>query len=491
MTPERSLPIQDRNARRATFAIARQRAFRPTPRAAIQAILAGALLAAALAPRLSSSTGEHSRPSSALPANPFSKPYLNLPPLAAGPFPPLLSQTGAFRSVRERAPNPTLIPYDLIVPFWSDGADKFRWMSMPKGKVDFSSTSEWKFPPGTVFVKEFDLPVDETNPAVVRRLETRFLVRDADGGVYGITYRWRADGSDADLLATSATEEITIKTPTGSRTQTWYYPSREDCLTCHTPLAGGVLGVKARQLNRGLAYPSGATANQLVAWNQAGLFGARLGDSELLASPKLANAGDASRTIEDRARSYLDANCAQCHRPGGTVAYFDARYETPLPAQGLIQGRVLIDEGIDRAHIVSPHDIWRSILLMRVDTEDTFLMPPLARMTVDAASVRLLREWILSLPGPPVLDPPRFSPAGGTFDAPIKVTLTSTEPGAVIHFTLDGSQPTSEDPVYEAPFEISEPKVVRARAFKQGFTRSIIAQQIYQVRAGGGQGRGR
>ena len=232
-------------------------------------------------------------------------------------------------------------------------------------------------------------------------------------------------------------------------------------------------------MNRTITYPSGVTDNQLRAWNHVRLFNPILDDSELAALPTLANANDSTRTLEDRARSFLDANCAQCHRPGGTVATFDARYETPLARQELINGHVLINEGIDRARIVAPNDIWRSILLMRFDTTDTFKMPPLARMTVDRASVELLRDWIHNLPGPPVLDPPVFSPPGGNFKNEVTVTLTDAEPEAAIHYTLDGSEPSTSDPIYDAPLQFTEPKVVRARAFKQGSTRSITVQQIY------------
>jgi hypothetical protein len=212
---------------------------------------------------------------------------LRLPQLASGKFPPLLSQTGSFENVRTLIPKPNLIPYELIVPFWSDGASKSRWVSLPKGEIKFRPNGEWTFSNGTVFVKEFELPIDDTNPLIKRRLETRFLVRDRTRGVYGITYKWRPDNSDADLLATSVTEDLTIKTASGTRTQTWYYPSREDCLTCHTSNAGGVLGMKSGQMNREITYPSGVSDNELRALNHLGLFDPKLRDSELAALPRL------------------------------------------------------------------------------------------------------------------------------------------------------------------------------------------------------------
>lgn len=434
---------------------------------------------------LAITSAQGSRPSNSpvrsygLSARPISKPYLRMPQSASGEFPSRLSQTGVFTDVRAATPAAGLIPYDVIVPFWSDGASKSRWMALPNERIQFAASGEWKFPDGTVFVKEFDLSIDDTSLTVKRRLETRLLVRDHNGGVYGVTYKWRPDNSDADLLVGSVRENITIKTATGTRTQTWYYPSREDCLTCHTAKAGGVLGVKTRQMNREIAYPSGITDNQLRSWNHAGLFDCDLHDSELAALPRLANAEDKTRSLEDRSRSFLDVNCSHCHRPGGTVAAFDARYDTPLVSQGLIGEPVLIGEGIDRPRIIAPNDIWRSILFMRLNTTDTFKMPPLARMTVDRADVELLRDWIHSLPGLPVLDPPVISGVERSSERSVRIALSDSEPGAEIHYTVDGSDPTRSDPIYEAPLELTEPKIVRARAFKHGFTRSITAQQIY------------
>jgi uncharacterized repeat protein (TIGR03806 family) len=408
--------------------------------------------------------------------------YLRMPHLASGKVPLLLSQTGAFSDTRNLVPSGGLIPYDIVVPFWSDGAAKSRWVAVPNAKIKYSPTGDWTFPKGTVFVKTFELPTDAANPGVKRRLETRLLVCDSTGGVYGVVYKWRPDLSDADLLSTNQTEEIPIKTALGeARRQTWYYPSRPDCLACHNSKTSGVLGVKARQMNRAFTYPSGVTDNELRAWNHAGLFAPEMNDADLAKVPTLAAADDATRSVQDRARSYLDANCAQCHRPGGTVAYFDVRYDTPLEKQGLIDGPVLIDQGIDRPRVISPHDIWRSIIYMRANTVDDIKMPPIARETIDQKGVKLLQEWITGLPGRSVLDPPAVSPAGGTFGGPVEVSLTEREPGADIRYTLDGSVPGPSDMRYEKPIELTGPAVVRARAYKDGFTRSITTQQVFIV----------
>ena len=400
------------------------------------------------------------------------KPYLLMPQTAEGKIPALLSQTGVFKDTPNLVPSDGLIPYDLIVAFWSDGASKLRWISVPQEKIGFTPTGEWTFPAGVVFVKTFELPLDAANPSRKRRLETRLLVRDRNGGVYGVVYKWKADNSDAELLSSSLTEDIPIKAADGTtHTQTWYYPSRQNCLECHNARAGGVLGVKTRQLNQ----------NELRMWNDLGLFTPGFADEDVGKFARLAAANDTTRSLEDRARSYFDANCSQCHRPGGTVANFDARYDTPLDQQNIVDGHVLIDERIDRSRVIAPNDIWRSIAFMRVNTVGEVRMPPLARETIDVNGVALLRQWIGSLPGRAVVDPPEIAPAGGNYGKPVEVSLKVVEPGAEIHYTLDGSAPTATDPKYEQPLKISGPTVVRARAFKEGLTRSIASQAVFLV----------
>jgi uncharacterized repeat protein (TIGR03806 family) len=422
-----------------------------------------------------------------LDSRPAAKAYLNMPERVTGALPALLSQTGAFADTSKLVPSPSLIPYDINVGFWSDGAAKQRWVAVPSGgspeppKVQFAPTGEWKFPPGTVFVKHFELGTDDTQPGRNRRLETRLLVCDSGGSVYGVTYKWRPDNTDAELLTSNLTEAILIRTGAGYRTQHWYYPSRADCRTCHTDNAGAVLGVKTRQMNREVRYASGVRDNELRAWNHAGLLAPKLDEAAIPTCAKLARVDDASRSVEDRARSYLDANCAHCHRPGGTVASFDTRYDTPLAKQGLIQGEVLIDQGIDGARAIAPNDTWRSLLYLRVSTLDANRMPPLAHGELDREGVSILRQWIESLPGPPVLAPPVMSPRGGQFAQGVEVTLSQGEPGASIHYTLDGSVPTRSDPLYEKPINVTGPTVLRAKAFKPGFTRSVTVQGTFMV----------
>jgi hypothetical protein len=152
-----------------------------------------------------------------------------------------------------------------------------------------------------------------------------------------------------------------------------------------------------------------------------------------------------------------------------------------LEKQGLIDGPVLIDEGIDHARIIAPNDRWRSILYMRASAVDGIKMPPIARQTEDRAGMALLRQWIESIGGRPVMAPPEFSLAAGNYPKPIDVALTQAEPGAEIRYTLDGSIPGTTDPLYQRPIHLDNSTTVRAKAFKNGYTRSITAQETFIV----------
>ena len=327
------------------------------------------------------------------------------PPPPTKVLPKLISQTGVFADLVNLSPADFLIPYAPNSPFWSDGALKTRWFTIPTNTViGFSANGEWTFPAGSVFVKNFDLPVDDTDPKILRRLETRLLVRDTNGYVYGASYKWRADNSDADLVTSGITEPVEIKTATGTRTQNWFYPGRQDCLTCHTSVSGGVLGANTRQLNGSFKYPGGVTDNQLHALGHLGIFDAAFDDRKIFHYPRLVNITNTAAAPEFRVRSYLDANCAMCHRPGSAGAFFDARFETPLKKQNLVNGPVANQLGVAGAKVIVPGDTNRSILFRRVSIVGDNQMPPLAKNVVDEKAVAVIAKWISSLhASPPVL----------------------------------------------------------------------------------------
>ena len=416
----------------------------------------------------------------------------NMPTTSGGALPALLSGSGAFANTPTRAAANGFISYSPNAALWSDAAVKSRYLAVPNNggpitpdeQISFTTNQFWTFPAGTVFVKNFDLVVDETNTNVpLRRLETRLIVRDINGAVYGVTYKWRADNSDADLLATSLSEDITITNASGVRTQTWYYPSPADCLTCHTPQAGYVLGVNTRQLNGSVTYPAtGNSDNQLRTLNRLGLLNPAFNETNISGFPKMSALTDTNASLEQRARSYLDANCAQCHRPGGQGITFDARFDTPLANQNIVGTLASSSLGIDNAHVVQPRDIWRSVLHVRMNTAtNTYKMPPLARSLIDSNAAQVVGDWINSLAGTPALAPPSITPNGGTFTALANVTLSAPNTNAMIYFTFDRSLPTTNSLLYAAPLSLTSNLTLSASAFATGYVNSATVSALFTI----------
>lgn len=317
------------------------------------------------------------------------------------PEPPaLLSETGVFTDMANLTPAPGLVPYQTNAPLWSDRALKKRWIALPNDgthdspeeQIAFSETGNWQFPEGTVFVKHFELPVDYNNPSVTKRLETRFFVISQDGA-YGVTYKWRDDGSDADLLVSGDAKEFAIQNGP-EPTQTWDYPSRTECMTCHNANADFVLGVHTWQLNGDLTYPSGITDNQLNTWNHLGMFDNAINPLNIPSFLQTKHINDNSASLETRVRSYLDSNCAHCHQPGGVEGAFDARFSTPLPDQNIVNFYGISRNTPDDHFIVKSQDTNKSELWLRDGAVGLNAMPPLAKRLVDEQYMDVLTDWI-------------------------------------------------------------------------------------------------
>lgn len=360
------------------------------------------------------------------------------------PEPPqLLSQTGAFTNLATLTAAPGLIPYGVNQALWSDGAGKERWIAIPNDgtpntaaeRIVWSEEGNWNFPTGTVLVKHFAYPG--------RRLETRFLVNGDDQTWYGFTYRWRNDGSDAELLPG---DPVTATVTVGNETRQWHFPGRNECGTCHSPAAGRVLGVKTRQLNGDFFYATtGRTANQITTLNRLGFFTTNVDETRLGTMLTSRAQNDPNATLERRARSYLDTNCSHCHQPAApTQAAFDARLEIPPFYQNLINVLPNNNLGVTGARLVSPGQPDLSVAHRRLGSlAPGVAMPPIAKNLVDTEGLKLLTDWINSLDpavaptGPVTGTPPRDHTApiltlthgGGsaTVTGPFSVTVTTPE----------------------------------------------------------------
>lgn len=324
---------------------------------------------------------------------------MQLEPAQSGsdPIPSKLSQTGLFSDLGNLTPATGLIPYDLNHPFWSDLAIKRRWVGLMPGadKFGFARDTSWQAPVGAVWVKHFDLDTNESELRPRRRIETRVLVRNRSG-VWGASYRWREDGSDADLVDNTGLEEdIRIQAaPHGPlvRTQRWRYSSREECLACHNPSAGHALGFNTAQLN--VITSNGNQLNRLA---DMGYIDGLPADSAPL--PKLVPLDDLSSGVSHRARSYLEANCAYCHLPGGpTRATWDARMATPLHRAGIVGVTALNNlgdvYGIIPTQIAFPAKPEQSAIFLRIADFEPYHMPPLGTAVVNTNAVELVKAWI-------------------------------------------------------------------------------------------------
>jgi glucose/arabinose dehydrogenase len=309
------------------------------------------------------------------------------------PLPATLADTGAFGDLTALTPEAGIVPYDINLPFWSDGATKSRWFSLPDTNLmlTFNATNAWLSPTGAVWIKHFEMQMTNGDPASARRLETRFIVRNTNG-VYGATYRWTNETSAVLVPEEGFDEELAINEGGIVRTQVWHYPSRSECLACHNTAAGWVLGFNTPQMNRDVTQ-SGYTTNQIASLAQAGYFNnAPDAPHSFL---KLAKPDDAATSQEFRVRSYLAANCSQCHRPGGSaLANFDARISTGTDDSNLINGPLVSTGGDPANKTLVPNSPEHSMILKRISIRGGGQMPPLASNIPDPAGTNLIRAFL-------------------------------------------------------------------------------------------------
>jgi hypothetical protein len=233
----------------------------------------------------------------------------------------------------------------------------------------------------------------------------------------------------------------TKENPSGVRKQQWHYPSRTECMVCHSRAANYVLGLTEVQMNKEHDY-GGVRDNQLrvlehlgvlrVNWMEdtknalrrdaeaEGLNEAQINErldkltatrlqrgtvvSSLLSfAPekyrRLADPYDPKQDVSLRARSYLQANCAQCHvEAGGGNAQMELEFTTKLDKMRVVDVKPVHDTfGLSDARLIAPGHPERSVLLRRISHRDKGHMPPLATSIVDDEAVRVMHDWIKEL----------------------------------------------------------------------------------------------
>jgi uncharacterized repeat protein (TIGR03806 family) len=290
-----------------------------------------------------------------------------------------LSGTGCFLAADPQKPAPGLVPYEVRVSFWSDGAEKHRYVSVPPGEqLTVRDDGHIVLPVGSVLAKQFYL--DQ------RPIETRLMMKYRDGQWAGYTYAWNADGRDATLVP-----EDGLIAPVGGDAA-WSFPSRTNCLGCHNQ--DRALGLELAQLDFEWTPVMGVHGpDSLTELQQAGLLPAQVPNIRRL--PHI----DGKAPLEQRARAYLHANCSMCHTPDGpTPVNLDLRFTTALvdthlcgvqPTEG--------DLGATGAARLTPGDPSRSIVSLRLHAHGRVHLPPIGAQLIDDKGAAHVDSWIRGL----------------------------------------------------------------------------------------------
>ncbi len=358
-------------------------------------------------------------------------------------FPRRLSETGLFDEVSSHRVAKGLIPYSVNAPLWSDGSEKMRWIALPKdGSIDMTEQWSWNFPEDTVLMKSFAFEAKKGEIPTKQWVETR-LFHKKEGEWVGYSYAWREDQSDADLVEAGGDDKSIQVLRDGEWVNLdWHYPSRTECMVCHTRAARFVLGLSTLQLNKSHDYGDGQILNQLevleslgvlrcdwdsdqkkklsrqtkdagqdLKWTAEELAAIRVAPDQLpvrsrqmlsfspVNYPRLVDPYDRKGEVDDRVRAYLHSNCAYCHvESGGGNAQIDLAYWTTKDRMRLIDVPPIHSHfDIEGARLIAPGSEERSILLQRLSRRGRGQMPQLGTSVIDREAVELVREWIHSL----------------------------------------------------------------------------------------------
>jgi uncharacterized repeat protein (TIGR03806 family) len=310
-----------------------------------------------------------------------------------------LSDYGLFEfPLAEIKPKVGVIPYDLNSSLFTDYAFKKRFIYLPKGTaMTYHEDRAFDFPEGSLIFKFFYYPKDFRQPEKdLQHVETRVLIRENNDWT-ALTYIWDESQNDAHLTIAGETKSVAWKDEAGKNQSVNYsVPNLIQCKSCHE-YAGKMMpiGPAARHLNKPYAFAS-TSINQLDHL----ISSEKLKGIESAAScPKIVDYTDKSVSTDDRARAYLDINCAHCHRPEGpaknSALNLLASEKNPI-AYGVMKTPIAagIGSGGLKYDIV-PGKPDQSILHYRMNSlQPGVAMPELGRKMAHGEGLALIADWI-------------------------------------------------------------------------------------------------
>lgn len=300
----------------------------------------------------------------------------------------------------EMNPNEGMLLYEPISTLFSDYAHKIRYVWMPEGASANIEEDHriLDFPDGAVIIKTFYY--DNVLPTNERRIiETRVLYKE-NGEWKFAEYVWNDEQTEANLDLSGSNTFVEF-TNDANEVQAVNYriPAEAQCLTCHKMGEAAIpIGPKPQNLNADFDYPDGSTSNQLMKWYAEGYLSAEPNPASINTVVKW---DDPALDITLRVRSYLDINCAHCHREGGHCDYRDIRlgFNESDNAEALgicITPQEFLD-GTQR-FIVNPTIPSKSAMFYRLNsTAEEVRMPLLGRSVVHQEGLEMIESWINQL----------------------------------------------------------------------------------------------
>jgi uncharacterized repeat protein (TIGR03806 family) len=305
-----------------------------------------------------------------------------------------------------------VIPFKPHSELFSDYALKKRFVWMPAGaSATYNGDGNvLEFPVGAVLIKNFyydDVLPDHTQKII----ETRLLVRvatatDTDSGWRFYDYQWNGEQTEAFLDMSGAGGTVTISfMENGVEKDTDYHiPTQEECFICHSNNHGTAdytrnpIGPKPQNLN--FTYDYGTSQrNQLEKLQSVGYLDNTL--PALASIHTTADWKDESQPLEIRARSYLDANCAHCHRDGGNCENRPIRLDfgqTDLYNLGVCQ-EPFASIGSAYPYQITAGNANRSAIVYRMSSTDpSEMMPLVGRTLTHDEGIQVIKEWINGMP---------------------------------------------------------------------------------------------